>query len=137
MAAGKLPAQRHCNSLKSLSPCDALSPPERIVHDLNIRCAMYSHADWNLVACCDSIQVTVVEIGCSAQAHWSATVHLALLAVTSSFVLSLLPFLYFALHQYWHWYQSSKAPTGTTAEKGAAASSDNSSATHQDGQSLS
>ena len=74
--------------------------------------------------------------GCSTQAHWSATVHLALLAITSSFVLSLLPFAYFALHQYWHWYQSGKAPTGAAAAKESAASFNHSSAAHQDGQSL-
>lgn len=63
--------------------------------------------------------------------------HLALLAITTSFVLSLLPFLYFALHQYWHWYQNSKASPGTAPEREAAASVDRSKGMAQDGQSLS
>lgn len=63
--------------------------------------------------------------------------HLALLATTTSFVLSLLPFLYFALHQYWHWYQNSKTHLGIAPEREAAASVDRSKVSGQDGQSLS
>ncbi|DBA70834.1 TPA: hypothetical protein ACH3X2_011607 [Trebouxia sp. C0005] len=37
------------------------------------------------------------------RAHWTATVHFAFLAATGAFVLSLLPFLYFGFHTYWHW----------------------------------
>ena len=47
---------------------------------------------WHIFTCC-----------CSAQAHWTATVHFAFLAATGAFVLSLLPFLYFGFHTYWHW----------------------------------
>ena len=50
---------------------------------------------WHIVTCC-----------CSAQAHWTATVHFAFLAATGAFVLSLLPFLYFGFHTYWHWYRT-------------------------------
>ncbi|KAL3143003.1 hypothetical protein ABBQ38_003282 [Trebouxia sp. C0009 RCD-2024] len=67
------------------------------------------------------------------RAHWSTTVHLALLATTTSFVLSLLPFLYFALHQYWHWYQNSKTHLGIAPEREAAASVDRSKVSGQDG----
>ncbi|DBB16654.1 TPA: hypothetical protein ACH3X3_014907 [Trebouxia sp. C0006] len=44
--------------------------------------------------------------GCGAQAHWTATVHFAFLAATGAFILSLLPFLYFGFHTYWHWYHT-------------------------------
>ena len=50
---------------------------------------------WHIFTCC-----------CSVQAHWTATVHFAYLAATGTFVLSLLPFLYFGFHTYWHWYRA-------------------------------
>jgi len=60
---------------------------------------MHSHCcscqSWHIFTCC-----------CSAQAHWTATVHFAFLAATGAFILSLLPFLYFGFHTYWHWYHT-------------------------------
>ena len=58
---------------------------------------------------------------CSLQAHWTTTVHLVFLGVSSTMVLSLLPFLYFGLHWYWQWYQT-RAPSADKADIASAKS---------------
>ncbi len=71
--------------------------------------AVHVRCLWHIFTCC-----------CSAQAHWTATVHFAFLAVTGAFVLSLLPFLYFGFHTYWHWYHTdSKGSLQPSAATGA------------------
>ena len=71
---------------------------------------------------------------CSLQAHWATTVHLVFLVVSSTMVLSLLPFLYFGLHWYWQWYQTRTTSNAPSAHKADIASAKSTASEAQAGE---